>query len=146
MIATFRIGAVLVLLCLIGCSGSPAKIGDPGGQQASEVLLAHFEALHRGDWRRAYEQMHPELKSAGFSLERFTSLYDRRLKMKGAPEKIDITGSEQIGDDVIVSFDVCAAPHSGGVPVAISPRRKATLRKSGGSWSLLTHDILSVQR
>jgi hypothetical protein len=144
MIVTFHIGAVLVLLSLIGCSGSPGKIGDPGDPQACEVLLAHFETLHRRDWRRAYEQIHPELKAAGLTLKRFTSLYDRRLKTKGAPEKIDVTGSEQSGDDVIVSFDVCAVPDSGGEPVAVSPRRKATLRRSGGSWALLTHDILSV--
>jgi hypothetical protein len=146
MIATFRIGAVLSLLCSIGCSGSAGKIVEPGDPRACEALLAHFDALHKRNWRRAYEQIHPELKSAGFSLKRFTSLYDRRLKMKGAPERIDITGSEQTGDDALVSFDVCAVPDSGSEPVAIPPRRKATLRRSGGSWALLTHDILSIRQ
>jgi hypothetical protein len=146
MIASFRIGAVLVLLGSIGCSESPGKTGDPGDPKTREVLVAHFDALRRGDWRRAYEHIHPDLKAAGLTLKRFTSLYDRRLKMKGAPEKIDVTGSEQSGDDVIVSFDVYAMPASGGEAVPIAPRRKATLRKSGGSWELLTHDILSVRQ
>src|SRR5262249_7806093 len=136
MIATFRIGAVLVLLSSIGCSGSAEKIAEPGDPRAREVLVAHFAALHKGDWRRAYEQIHPDLKAAGFTLKQFTSLYNRRFKMKGAPEKIDVTGSEQTGDDVVVSFALCSVPASGGEAVAIPPGRKATLRKSGASWAL----------
>jgi hypothetical protein len=147
MVVSLRIGAVLLLFCSIGCSESAGiKNAQPGDPQASEVVLAHFDALRKSDWRRAYGHIHPDLKATGFSLKRLTSLYDRRLKMKVAPEKIDVTGSEQAGDDVVVSFDVCAAPAEGGEPVAVPPRRKVTLRKSGNSWALLTHDILTIRQ
>src|SRR5262249_25418332 len=146
MTTLLRTGLFLLLLSSLGCAGSSVASGEPGDPEAGDVLLAHFDALHRRDWRRAYEFLHRDLKSSGFTLKRFTALYDKRLKMQGAPEKIEVRGSEQTGDDVVVSFDVCAVPASGGEPVAVPPRRKATLRKSGGSWGLLAHDILTVRQ
>ena len=109
MLASFRIGMVLMLLCSLGCSGSvgQTQTGEPGDPQASDVLLAHWEALHRGDWRAAYDCIHPDLKAAGLTLKRFTALHARRLKMNGAPQSIEIAGSEQTGDDV-VAHTTCA--------------------------------------
>jgi len=146
MLAFFRVGTVLLLLCPLGCSGSPGRTGEPGDPKARDVLLAHWEALHSGDWRGAYERIHPDLKAAGLTLKKFTALHARRLKMNGAPQNIEIAGSEQTGDDIVVSYDLCATPAGGGEPVAISPRRKATLRKSGDSWALMTHDILTFRQ
>jgi hypothetical protein len=123
-----------------------AQFSEPGDPKAGDVRLAHFNALHTGDWRRAYESIHPDLKANGLTLRRFTALHAKRLKMKGAPEKIEIAGSEQTGDDVVVSYELCAVPADGGEPVAVPPRRKATLRKSGSSWGLMTHDILTVRQ
>ncbi len=65
--------------------------------------------------------------------------------MNGAPQSIEIAGSEQTGDDVVVSYDLCATPAGAAESVAILPRRKATLRKSGDSWGLMTHDILTIR-
>jgi hypothetical protein len=129
----------------MGCQGPAGQSGNPGDPKASEALLAHWQAMHKGDWRGAYERIHPDLKAAGLTLKRFTALHAKRLTMKGAPQKIEIAGSEQAGDDIVVSYDLYAVPAAGGEPVAITPRRKATLRKSGSSWALMTHDILTIQ-
>jgi hypothetical protein len=108
------------------------------------VLLAHWRAIQRGNWRTAYDALHPDLKAAGLTLKRFTDLHVRRLKSKSLPQDIKIAGVERKGDDVVISFDLLSAPQGGGEPVAVSPRRKATLRKSGSSWGLRTHDLLAV--
>jgi type II secretory pathway pseudopilin PulG len=57
---------------------------------------------------------------------------------------IKVAGSEPTGDDMVVSFGVSSVPPGGGEPVAVPPRRKATLRKSRDSWGLMTHDLLAI--
>jgi hypothetical protein len=112
--------------------------------EVAEVMRAHFAALQHGEWRKAYERLHPDLKEAGFSLKRFTELHARRLKSKSLPQDINIAGSARRGDNVVVSFDLLSAAQGGGEPVAVLPRRRATLRKTGNSWGLMTHDLLAV--
>jgi hypothetical protein len=144
MSTRIRIGLVLLLLGAPGCGWSEAQVSEPGDPQAAEVVLAHWAALQKGQWKAAYDQLHPDLKADKRSLKRFTDLHARRLKAKGFPHDIKVVGSESTGDDVVVSFDVYAVPAGVGEPVAVSPRRRATLRKSGDSWGLMTHDILAV--
>ena len=100
--------------------------------------------LQHGEWRTAYERLHPDLKKAGFSLKRFTDLHARRLKSKSLPQDVRIAGSDCIGDDVVVSFDLLSTPQGGSEPVAVPPRRRATLRKTASTWGLMTHDLLAV--
>jgi hypothetical protein len=144
MIALSRVGTLLLLLCSLGCSGSPAQTGQVADPKPVEVLSAHWDALQRRDWRAAYDRLHPDLKTARLTLKRFTALHDKRLKSKGFPQDIKIAGSEQTGDDVVVSFDVLYAPPEGGEAVVVPPRRKVTLRKTGSTWGLATHDMLAV--
>jgi hypothetical protein len=131
------------LLCSLGCSGSTKVAGIPGDPKAAEVLRAHWDALQRREWRAAHDRLHPDLK-AKFSLKQFTDFHSRRLKQAGVPKEIRVEECETVGDDVVVFYDVLFAPPGGGEAVLIPPRRKATLRKSGESWGLLTHDLLVV--
>ena len=85
MIVSFRVGMVLMLLCSLGCSGSVGRPGEPGDPKVRDVLLAHWEAMHSGDWRGPTRLIHPDLKAAGLTLKRFTALHAERLKMKGVP-------------------------------------------------------------
>jgi hypothetical protein len=112
---------------------------------ASEVVLAHWRALQRREWKAAYDWLHPDLRTASFPLKRFTDLHAKRFKAKGFPHHdITIVGSEPMGDEVVVSFDVYSVPPGGGEPIVGSPRRRVTLRKSGDSWRLMTHDLLAI--
>jgi hypothetical protein len=144
MSTRFRMSLVLLLLGAPGCGCSGDHVSEPGDPQAAEVVLAHWAALQKGDWEAAYARLHPDLKANKRSLKRFSDLHARRLKAKGLPHDIKVTESTRAGDDVLVSFDVYAAPPGGGEPVAVPPRRRATLRKVGGSWALMTHDLLAV--
>jgi hypothetical protein len=109
------------------------------------VVLAHWRALQRREWKAAYDWLHPDLRTARFPLKRFTDLHAKRFKAKGFPDHdITLVGSEPMGETVVVSFEVISAPPGGGEPVAVGPRRKATLRKAGGSWGLMTHDLLAL--
>lgn len=76
-------------------------------------------------------------------MKRFTDLHTRRRKSGDPPRAIRVVGSEQSGDDVIVSFDVLFTPNGEGEPVPVPPRRKVRLRRSGETWSLMTHDMLA---
>jgi hypothetical protein len=145
-----RSRACAVLLLLLssahGCSQPREHAGAPGDPKASDVVLAHWSALQKRDWRAAYGQLHPDLAAAGLTLKAFTQIHAKRSASKGLPQKIAIAGSEQTADAVVVSFDLLSIPPGGGEPVAVSPRRKATLRKSGQSWRLMTHDLLALER
>jgi hypothetical protein len=145
MIRLLRVATVLILLCSPGCWGISEQAGKPADPKAVEVLLAHWQALQRREWRAAYDRLHPDLKTAGFTLKRFTALQAKRPGSNGFPRDIRIAGSEQTGDDLVISFDLLSLPPGGGSPVAISPRRKATLRRSGDSWGLMTHDLLALR-
>ena len=139
------IGLVLLVLGSSGCGWSQAPVSEAGDPAASEVVLAHWRALQRREWKAAYDWLHPDLRTARFPLKRFTDLHAKRFKAKGFPHHdITIVGSEPMGDEVVVSFDVYSVPPGGGEPIAGSPRRRVTLRKSGDSWRLMTHDLLAI--
>jgi hypothetical protein len=137
-------GLVLLATCFTGCAGPQQPAGVPGDTKAAEVLSAHWAALQRGDRKSAYEQLHPELRSSKFLLKQFTTLHAGRRKAKALPQDIKIVEAQQAGEDVIVSFDVLHVPSEGGEPVAVPPRRKVTLRKTAGTWGLLTSDLLAI--
>jgi hypothetical protein len=140
------IGLLFLLLSSAGCRWSEALVNESGDPEASEVMLAHWAAVQRREWKSAYDRLHPDLKTAKFSLRRFAEFHSRRLKARGFPHHdIKVAGSERIGEDVVVSFDVISVPAGGGEPVAVPPRRRATLRRSGGSWGLMTHDLLAIR-
>jgi len=144
MLRCLRAGITALVLGSMGCSGAPNQAVEPVDPEVADVMLAHWAALQHGEWRTANECLHPDLKKAEFSLKRFTELHARRLKAKSLPHDIKIAGSERRGDDVIVSFDLLSVPWGGGEPVAVSPRRRATLRKTANIWGLMAHDLLAV--
>ena len=145
MATRFRIGLMWLLLSIPGCGSSEARISEPGDPEAAEVTLAHWAALQRREWKSAYDRLNPALKTIAFPLKRFAEFHSRRLKMKGLHhDRIKVVGSERMGDDVVVSFDVISVSPGGGEPVAVPPRRKVRLRKSGSSWGLMTHDLLAI--
>jgi hypothetical protein len=136
-------GLVFVGLGLIGCSASitaPNGTADPAG---SEALRAHWEALQRRDWKVAYAGLHPSLKTRAFGLRKFTDIHAKRPRDSRFPLDIRITGSEQAGDDIVVSFDLRVVSEGAGEPVASPLRHKVTLKKSGERWGLMTSDILA---
>jgi hypothetical protein len=137
--------AVLLPLLIVspGCSGSIKQGGEPVDPQAIEVLVAHWEALQKRNWRTAYELIHPQIKTSGFDLKRFTSLHAKRSVSKGLPDKVRIAGSKQTGNVVVVDYDLIHRSPEGG-EVVVPPRRQATLRKARESWRLITHDILAL--
>ena len=143
MISLPRVGTVLFLVCFPGCS-EPTHTPRAADKGAVEVLSAHWSALQRRDWKAAYDRLHPDLKTAKYTLKQFTGFHAKRRGSNGFPQDIKITGSEQTGDDAVVSFDVLYAPPEGGEAVAVPPRRKVALRKSGAAWGLATHDLLAV--
>jgi hypothetical protein len=146
MATRLRMSLVFLLLGAPGCGPFEAQVGAPGDPEAAEAMLTHWAALQRRDWKAAYDRLHPDLKTAKLPLKRFADFHARRFKAKGFPHHhIKITGSERVGDDVVLSFDVISAPPDGAEPVAVAPRRKAKLRKSGGSWGLMTHDLLAIR-
>jgi hypothetical protein len=132
-----------MMLVPAGCSepgGLAAEAGDP---KAVKLLESHAAAVVRGDWRTAYTSVHPDLKTR-LPLKRFTDFHARRRKSGGTPRGIQVIGSEQSGEDVVVSFDALFDPTGGGEPVPVPPRRKVRLRRVGESWALMTHDVLAV--
>jgi hypothetical protein len=139
-----QFAVVLLSVWVSGCSDPHRLAGVPGDPNAAEVLSAHWAALQRGDWKTAYDCLHSELRSTKCNLKQFIAFHSRRRKTGGFPRDIKIVGSEQVGDDVEVAFDVLHVPPEGGVPVAVSPRRKVNLRRSGATWGLLTTDLLAV--
>jgi hypothetical protein len=143
MATLLRLGPVLLRLGCLGCSGSVAQTDRPVDPNAVEALRAHWVALQRRDWRAAHDRLHPVL-NAKFTLKKFTDFHAKRRKSGGIPQAIDVVSSEGLGDDVIVSFDALYAPPEGGPAVPVPPRRRATLRKSGGSWCLMTPDVLAI--
>jgi hypothetical protein len=144
MATPLHFGPVLVLLGLAGCSGSAAETSGPVDPNAVEALRAHWHALQRRDWDAAYRGLHPELKKAGITPKRFADLQAKRRETPGFPNDITITGSEKAGDDAVVSFDLIVSLPGGGEQGSASHRRKATLRKSGNVWGLMTHDLLAI--
>jgi hypothetical protein len=140
-----RVG-IAALLGSIGCSGPPNQAVDPVDPEVTNVMQAHWAALQHGEWRTAYERLHPDVKKAGLTLKRFTDLHARRLKSKTLPHDIKIAGLQHKGDDVVVSFDVLIAPQGVGEPVAVPPRRRVILRKTANTWRLMTHDLLAVRQ
>ncbi len=144
-----RAGSIALVLCTAagGCSETTESPGEPGDPRAAEALTAHFEALKRGDWKAAYEQVHPDLKRGGdmpLTVAAFTQIQSKRRAADGLPDELRIVDSMRSGDDVIVAFDLVDRPAGGGEPVVLTPRRRATLREAGGVWRLMTHDLLAL--
>jgi hypothetical protein len=135
--------AAAFLASTLGCSRATAPSGpvEPG---VAEALTSHWQAIKQGDWQAAYGQLHPNLKSSGLTLKRFIDLHAKHRGTPGFPDEIRITGSDQMGEDVVVSYDLLVTPPGGGESVPVSPRRRATLQKAGDSWRLATHDILAA--
>jgi hypothetical protein len=130
---------------LIGCSDSVTRPNAPADPEAGEALRSHWEAMQRRDWKAAYSGLHPSLKTAKFTLKRFTDIHARRPRGGGFPQGIRITGLERAGDDMVVSFDLLVVSEGGGEPV-VSPRgRRAMLRKVGDQWRVMTSDILAAK-
>jgi hypothetical protein len=132
------------LLPLSGCSRLDSPTWAPGDPMAVEALRAHWEALNRGDWKAAHARLHPDLR-AGITIRKFGDFHNRRRKLAALPQAIEVVGSESSDDQVVVSFDALYTPPGGGAPVAVPPRRKVALRKSGDSWNLMTHDVLAIK-
>jgi hypothetical protein len=140
-----RLGPALLLSALTGCAGPDLPTAKPGDPKAVEALEAHCTALRHGDWRAAHNQLHPDLR-AMINLRKFTDFHSRRRKSVDFPRAIEVVNSETSGHEVNISFDALYAPPGGGSAVAVPPHRKVTLRKSGDSWKLMTHDVLAVTR
>jgi hypothetical protein len=143
MTTRIRFGALLLLIGSSGCAGAAAKSEAPVEPSIAAAMTAHLEALHRGDWRAAFEQIHPDLKAKGLTLKRFTDLHARR-DAKMPRLDIRIAGSDRTGEDVTVRFNLLMFPPEGGEPVATPPTRRVTLRRAGDSWRLLTNDLLAL--
>lgn len=62
----------LLLVVSVGCSSTAGTSGEPADPKAAEVLSSHWNALKRGDWQLAYDQLHPDLKVSGLTLRQFT--------------------------------------------------------------------------
>src|SRR5947209_3785906 len=118
MAPSFRIGLVLLLLGPPGCGGPQAQVGEPADPGAVEVVMAHWAALQRRDWKSAYDGLHPELKADKLPLKRFADFHARRRGSQGFPRDIKVATAERTGEDVAVSFDVITVPPGGGEPVA----------------------------
>ncbi len=138
------LGLALLLPTLTGCTGPDLPATNPGDPNAIEVLEAHCTALRRGDWRAAHDQLHPDLR-ARIKLGKFTDFHSKRRKAVDFPRAIEVVNSEILGHEATISFDALYAPPGGGTAVAVPPRRKVTLRKSGDTWKLMTHDVLAVR-
>jgi hypothetical protein len=134
---------VLLLAVPPGCTGTGDPVAQPGDPKAVALLESHAAALFRRDWSAAYASLHPEVKSV-LSQKHFSDIHAKRRKAGRFPTSILITGSERSGDDVIVSFDVLYSAADGGAPVAVPPRHKVCVRRSGVDWALLTHDVLAA--
>lgn len=139
-----RLALALLFPALTGCTGPDLPASKPGDPKAIETLKAHCTALRRGDWRAAHDQLHPDLR-ATVNLGKFTGFHSRRRKSVDFPRAIEVVNSEISGHEVIISFDALYAPPGGGTAVAVPPRRKVTLRKSGDTWKLMTPDVLAVR-
>ena len=83
----------LLLVVSVGCSSTAGTSGEPADPKAAEVLSSHWNALKRGDWQLAYDQLHPDLKVSGLTLRQFTAaplqpIYDEELS-PGARDRGD---------------------------------------------------------
>ena len=139
-----RLGLALLFPALTGCTGPDLPATKPGDPKAIEALETHCSALRRGDWRAAHEKLHPDFQ-AMFKLGKFTEFHSRRRKSVDFPRAIEVVNSEISGHEVNIAFDALYAPPGGGTAVVVPPRRKVTLRKSGDTWKLMTHDVLAVR-
>lgn len=139
-----KIGPLLFGM-IMACAGCQNQTSEPADPQATEVLRTHWEALQRRDWRTAYDRLDAGLRTPKFTLKHFTDFHTKRRGSEGFPKDIQIIGSERAGDDAVVSFDVLYVPPGGSTTVPTPIRHKVTLRKSGDSWGLRTHDILALR-
>lgn len=139
-----RIGWIVVLFGSLGCSSSPGTALGAPDPEAVEVLQSHWKALQARDWRAAYNMFHSEIKNGGFNLKRFTALHARRRGSPGFPHDLMVAGSRAMDESVTVSYDLLYLPSGGGAPTVVPPRREATLWREGGSWRLITYDILTT--
>ena len=144
LIHRLRDCSIVLLLGTIGCSMSHHPAPTQADPEAAGVLQAHWKALHQRDWPAAYSLLHPDIKSKGLTLRRFTMLHARRRDSSGFPHDLRIAGSKKSDDSITVAYDLLYVPPEGGEPFVVPPRREAILRRSGGSWRLVTHDVLTT--
>jgi len=88
--------------------------------------------------------IHSEIKRAGLDLKRFTALHARRRGSPGFPHDIRIVGSQQMDSSITIAYGLVYLSPESGMPKVVPPQRKATLKREGGSWRLITHDILTT--
>ena len=62
----------------------------------------------------------------------------------GFPHDLRVAGSKQSDDSITVTYELFYLSPEGGEPFVVPPRREAIFRRSGGSWRLVTHDILTT--
>ena len=139
-----RFGLIIILASSIGCARTGPSLGDPADPQISDAVLTYWQALERREWRAAFSSLHPGLRSKGMTLKRFTEFHTRRLNAKGITQAIRIVGCERTGDDAVVSLELYVIAPPSSEAALVPPRRRVHLRKHGGSWMLLTHDLLAV--
>jgi len=139
---------ILILLGSLGCSGlSCAKLRSREIRRRPKCCEPTGMPLQRARLGEpAYDQLHPDLKTAKFNSEnRSLELQVRRLKAKGLPkENQDRRFRRQNGVTTwSFRFDLLAVPaRQAAKPVAvIAPSQGRKLRKCGDSWRLATHDL-----
>jgi hypothetical protein len=144
LIHDLRICTMVLALGTTGCSMSHDPAPTRADPEAEGVLQTHWKALQRKDWRSAYDMLHPDIKSKGLTLKRFIALHARRRDSLGFPHDLKVAGSKPSDDSIAVSYDLFHLSPEGGEPFVVPPRREAILRRAGGSWRLVTHDILTA--
>jgi hypothetical protein len=78
------------------------------------------------------------------TLKRFTDFHTWRAKARGITQEVRIVGCERTGDDAVVSLELYVIAPPSSEAALVPPRRKVHLRKHGGSWMLMTHDLLAI--
>src|SRR4051812_37824834 len=134
LINQLRAYSIVLSLGIIGCSTSHHPALTQANPEAEGVLQTHWKALQRRDWRSAYDMLHPDIKSNGLTLRRFTFLHARRRDSPGFPHDLRVAGSKPSDDSITVTYELFYLPPEGGEPFVVPPRREAIFRRSGGSW------------
>src|SRR5262245_47003077 len=85
-------GAVLLLVCLTGCSRTPAPSTDTGARKA---VQEYCDAVMDRDWKTAYAALHPDSRKL-WTAEQFSrSAESYRRKMGFEPQKVQVRSCEE---------------------------------------------------